>query len=129
MRIQLKLPDNSDFEPQDITRMVDYQRFDANEPYHQTAFETKGMEYPNDAPAIGVIPTPRLVGGIHCATTRQVFFTEGTQVTVPCAPKAVAAKEIHISKTTHNNHDNGLPGYAGNQLNSFIGPAPAQNSG
>ena len=48
LRIQLKLPDNSDFEPQDIPVVVMYQRCDANELCHQTAFETKWPEYPND---------------------------------------------------------------------------------
>jgi len=128
LKIQLRKPDNSDYEPQDITRVVIYQRCDANELYHQTAFEIKWSEDVTDAPAKAVIPTPRLVGGKYCATTRQVFFTGGTQFTVICQPKAVAVQEIYISKTTLHSHGNGWPGFAGNQWNSYTGSAPAQNS-
>ena len=129
LKIQLRKPDNSDYEPQDITRLVIYQRCDANELYHRTAFEIKWSEEPGSGDfSKEVVPSPRLVGGKYCATTNQVFFTGGTQFTVLCQPKAVAVKEIFISKTTLHSHGNGWPGFAGNQWNSYTGSAPAQNS-
>ena len=64
MKIQLRKPDNSDYEPQDITRLVIYQRCDANELYHSTAFEIKWSEDPDSGDITkGVFPSPRLVGG------------------------------------------------------------------
>ena len=128
LRIQIQKPDNSAPEPKDVSRVVIYQRCDANELYHQTAFEVKWSEDVTDAPAKAVIPTPRLVGGKYCGTTRQVFFTGGTQFTLLCSPTAAAAQEIWISKTTLHSHGNGWPGYNGNQWNSYTGSAPAQNS-
>lgn len=129
LKIMLRKPDNSDYEPQDITRLVIYQRCDANELYHRTAFEIKWSEEPGSGDiSKEVFPSPRLVGGKYCATTNQVFFTGGTQFTVLCQPKAVAVKEIFISKTTLHSHGNGWPGFAGNQWNSYTGSAPAQNS-
>jgi len=127
LKIQLRKPDNSDFEPKDVSRVVIYQRCDANELYHQTQFDIKWTDDPADA-AKAVIPSPRLVGGKYCGTTRQVFFTGGTQFTVPCAVKAAAAKEIYIQKTTLHSHGGGWPNYNGNQWNSYSGNAPAQNS-
>ena len=127
LRIQLRKPDNSDFEPKDVNRVEIFQRCDANELYHQTAFDIKWTDDPTDN-SKAVIPSPRLVGGKYCATTRQVFFTGGTQFTVMCQPKAVAAKDLYISKTTLHSHGNEWPGYAGNQWNSYTGSAPAQNS-
>ena len=129
LKIQLRKPDNTDYEPQDITRLVIYQRCDANELYHRTAFEIKWSEEPGSGDfSKEVVASPRLVGGKYCATTNQVFFTGGTQFTVLCQPKAVAVKEIFISKTTLHSHGNGWPGFAGNQWNSYTGSAPAQNS-
>ena len=128
LKIQLRKPDNTDFEPKEITRIDVFQRCDANELYHQTAFEIKYSEDVTDAPAKAVIPTPRLVGGKYCATTQQVFFTGGTKFTVVCRPKTAAAQEIYIGKTTMHSHGNGWSGFAGNQWNSYTGNAPAQNS-
>ena len=125
LQIQLRKPDNSDYEPKDVSRVEIFQRCDANELYHQTAFEIRWTEDPAANP---VIPSPRLVGGKICGTTRQYFFTGSTKFLVPCAVKAVAAKEVWITKTTLHSHGNGWPGYNGNQWNSYTGTAPAQNS-
>jgi len=129
LRIQLRKPDNSDFEPKPITRVVIYQRCDANELYHQTNFEVKISEDPAD-PTKAVTPTPKLIGGLYCGRTTQRFFTGGTQFTVPCqAPASTTdAKEVYIQKTTLHSHGGGWPNYAGNQWNSYTGNAPAQNS-
>ena len=127
MRIQLRKPDNSDFEPKDVNRVEIYQRCDANELYHQTAFEVKWTDDPTDN-AKAVIPSPRLVGGKYCSTTNQVFFTGGTKFLVPCRATATAAKEVWIQKTTLHSHGGGWAGYNGNQWNAYTGNAPAQNS-
>jgi len=127
LRIQLRKPDNSDFEPKDVNRVEIYQRCDANELYHQTAFEVKWTDDPTDN-AKAVIPSPRLVGGKYCSTTNQVFFTGGTKFLVPCRATATAAKEVWIQKTTLHSHGGGWAGYNGNQWNAYTGNAPAQNS-
>ena len=127
LRIQLRKPDNSDFEPQTVNRVEIFQRCDANELYHQTAFDIKWSEDPTDN-SKAVIPSPRLVGGKYCGNTRQTFFTGGTKFLVPCAVPAAACKEVWIQKTTLHSHGNGWPNYNGNQWNSYSGNAPAQNS-
>ena len=125
----MRKPDDTDFEPKPITRVVIYQRCDANELYHRTNFEVKISEDPTD-PTKAVVPSPRLVGGKFCGTTSQLFFTGGTQFTVPCVATtaAVPAKEVWIQKTTLHSQGNGWPNYNGNQWNSYTGNAPAQNS-
>jgi len=129
LRIELKKPDNSDYEVQKITRVVIYQRCDANELYHQTTFDVKISKDPA-TPADAIIPSPRLVGGVYCGNSRQLFFTGGTQFTVPCSATAAAldAKEVWIQKTTLHSHGGGWPNYNGNQWNSYSGNSPAQNS-
>ena len=129
LRIELKKPDNSDYVAQKITRVVVYQRCDANELYHQTAFDVKISKDPA-TPADAIIPSPRLVGGVYCGNSRQLFFTGGTQFTVPCSATAAAldAKEVWIQKTTLHSHGGGWPNYNGNQWNSYSGNSPAQNS-
>ena len=131
LQIRLRKPDNSAPEPKPITRVVIYQRCDANELYHSTNFEVKIAESGAETdPTKQVIPQPRLVGGKFCGTTRQVFFTGGTQFTVPCTPTTAAAdaEEVWIQKTTLHSHGGGWPNYAGNQWNSYTGNSPAQNS-
>ena len=128
LKIQLRNGDNSDFEPKEIVRVEVFQRCDANELYHTTNFEIKYSEDVTDPPGKAVIPTPRLVGGKYCATSRQVFFTGGTKFVVVCRPKTAPAQEIFIGKTTLHSHGNGWPGFNGNQWNSYTGNAPAQNS-
>ena len=127
LRIELRKPDNSDFEPKDVSRVEIYQRCDANELYHQTAFDIKWTDDPTD-PAKAVVPSPRLVGGKYCSTTRQTFFTGGTKFIVACAVPAAAAKQIWIQKITLHSHGGGWPNYNGNPYNSYSGNAPAQNS-
>ena len=109
----------------DVSRVEIFQRCDANELYHQTAFEVR---WTDDVAANPVVPSPRLVLGKICGTTRQYFFTGSTKFLVQCAVKAVAAKEVWITKTTLHSHGNGWPGYNGNQWNSYTGNTPAQNS-
>jgi len=127
LRIQLRTPDGSDFVGQDVSRVTIYQRCDANELYHQTAFDIRWSDDPND-PTKAVFPSPKLTGGNFCATTQQVFFTGGTQFTVPCLLTATNAKEIWIQKTTVHSQGAGWPNYNGNQWNSYTGNSPAQNS-
>ena len=125
LQIQLRKPDNSDYMAKDVSRVEIFQRCDANELYHQTAFEVR---WTDDVAANPVVPSPRLVLGKICGTTRQYFFTGSTKFLVPCVAKAVAAQEVWITKTTLHSHGNGWPGYNGNQWNSYTGTAPAQNS-
>ena len=128
LRIQLRKPDDTDFEPKPITRVVIYQRCDANELYNRTDFEVKISEDPADA-AKAVVPGPKLIGGLYCGRTSQTFFTGGTQFTVPCVAPAstTAAKQVWIRITTLHSHGGGWPNFAGNQWNSYTGNAPAQN--
>ena len=123
----MRKPDNSDYEPKPITRVVIYQRCDANKLYHRTNFEVKRSEDLDD-PTKAIVPQPRLIGGKFCGRTSQIFFTGGTQFTVPCLAPPVTAKEVWIQKTTLHSQGNGWPGYNGNQWNSYTGNAPAQNS-
>ena len=129
LKIQLRKPDNSDFEPKPITRVTIYQRCDANELYHQTNFEIRISEDPEDL-AKAVIPSPRLTGGKICDTTSQFFFTGGTQFTVPCDKETAKAmaKEVWIQKTTLHSNGAGWPNFNGNQWNSYAGNNQAQNS-
>merc|ERR1711894_201532 len=80
------------------TRVVVYQRCDANELYHQTTFDVKISKDPA-TPADAIIPSPRLVGGVYCGNSRQLFFTGGTQFTVPCSSTAMAADGQIITET------------------------------
>jgi len=129
LRIQFRKPDNSDFEPIDLSRVVIYQRCDANELYHQTQFEIRYTTKKDMDDGLGVYPSPRLVGGKICATTSQVFFTGGTQFTVPCIGGPIKdVVEIWIQKTTLHSQGAGWPNYNGNRWNSYSGNAPAQNS-
>merc|ERR1712018_291159 len=65
LKIELVKPDQVTPEPKDVARVEIYQRCDANELYHQTAFEVKWTDDPTDN-AKAVIPSPRLVGGKYC---------------------------------------------------------------
>ena len=125
LQIQLRKPDNSDYEAKDVNRVEIYQRCDANELYHQTSFQVSWTEDPAANP---LFASPRLAGGKTCGSTSQVFFTGGTKFLVPCRTPATAAKEIWIQKTTLHSHGSGWPNYNGNQWNSYSGNAPAQNS-
>ena len=125
LQIQLRKPDNSDYEAKDVNRVEIYQRCDANELYHQTSFQVSWTEDPAANP---LFASPRLAGGKTCGSTSQVFFTGGTKFLVPCRTPATAAKEIWIQKTTLHSHGGGWANYNGNQYNSYSGNAPAQNS-
>lgn len=127
LKIELVEPDQITPAPQgkDVNRVEIYQRCDANELYHQAAFDIRGTDDPVKTP---LYANPRLTGGRVCSTTTQMFFTGGTKFTVPCPTPIVAAKEIWIQKTTLHSHGAGWPNYNGNRWNSWTGNSPAQNS-
>ena len=124
LKIDIRKPDDSDYEPQTINRVQIYQRCDANEIYHQTNFEVRA----NDGNPGTVYGSPRLVGGKFCGTYRAWFPTGGTSFTVPCPTPIASAKEVWIQNTTLHSHGGGWPNYGGGQWNSYTGNAPAQNS-
>jgi len=125
LKIEFVKPDQVTPEPKEVKRVEIYQRCDANELYHQTAFDIRGTE---DQAATPLYARPQLTGGKFCSTTTQVFFTGGTKFTVPCPTPIAAAKEVWIQKTTLHSHGAGWPNYNGNRWNSWTGNSPAQNS-
>merc|ERR1739848_712934 len=79
LKIEFVKPDQVTPEPKEVKRVEIYQRCDANELYHQTAFDIRGTE---DQAATPLYARPQLTGGKFCSTTTQVFFTGGTKFTV-----------------------------------------------
>jgi len=129
LKIELRKPDNSDYEPKDVYKVEIYLRCDVSDLYHEDHWEVRGTDDPYDKP---VSATPRFVGGQICGTMRMKAFTGGTKFTIVCTAPIMGAKEIWIQKTrlptTLHSHGSGWPNFNGNQWNSYTGNAPAQNS-
>merc|ERR1712055_497769 len=78
LKIELVEADYVTPNPMDVKIVELYQRCDANELYHQTAFDIRGTE---DQATTPLYASPQLTGGKLCNTMTSTFYTGGTKFT------------------------------------------------